>query len=109
MSCGIDHGGSLWAYLSAKQLSAALQAREISASEVLDYTIARIEALDGRLNSIVVRDFERVRTAAIEADIALGRGDRRALLGIPMTFKEAFNIAGLPTTWGIPRSKDFAP
>ncbi len=109
MGRGIDHGGSVWAYLSARELSAALQAREISALEVLDYTIARIEALDGRLNSVVVRDFERARTAAIEADIALGRGDRRPLLGIPMTFKEAFNIAGLPTTWGIPKSKDFVP
>ena len=33
----------------------------------------------------------------------------KPLLGIPMTVKESFNIAGLPTTWGIPQQKDFVP
>ena len=35
--------------------------------------------------------------AAIAADQALARGERRPLLGLPMTVKEAFNVAGLPT------------
>jgi Asp-tRNA(Asn)/Glu-tRNA(Gln) amidotransferase A subunit family amidase len=35
-----------------------------------------------------------------------GRGDLRPLLGVPMTVKESFNVAGLPTTWGIPPFKD---
>src|SRR4029077_18218010 len=39
---------------------------------------------------------------AVAADKALADGDRRALLGVPMTVKEAFNVAGLATTWGIP-------
>jgi amidase len=40
--------------------------------------IARIEALDGRINAVVVRDFERARVAAAAADVALanGAGDR---------------------------------
>jgi amidase len=71
--------------------------------------IARIEALDPRLNAVVVRDFARAREAANAADAALARGERRPLLGIPMTVKESFNIAGLPTTWGIPQFKDFMP
>jgi len=50
----------------------------------------------------VVRDFERARAAAIEADRALARGERGPLLGVPMTVKECANVAGLPTTWGIP-------
>ena len=37
------------------------------------------------------------------------RGDRRPLLGIPVTLKEPFNLAGLPTTWGYPAFKDFKP
>ena len=49
---------------------------------------------------MVVRDFDRARVAADAADAALGRGDRRPLLGLPMTVKEQFNVAGLPTTWG---------
>jgi len=91
------------------QLSEALQARKISALELADHMIARIEALDQRLNAVVVRDFERAREAAKAADIALVRGERRPLLGVPITIKESFNVAGLPTTWGIPQFKDFVP
>ena len=98
-----------WDYSTIKELTEALQARKISASELLEHTIARIEALDPRLNAVVVRDFERAREAASAADLALAVGDRRPLLGVPMTFKEAFNIAGLPTTWGFPQFKDFVP
>jgi amidase len=49
-----------------------------------------------------VRDFDRARAAADLADAALARGERRPLLGLPMTVKEMFNVAGLPTTWGFP-------
>ena len=38
---------------------------------------------------------------------ALARGERGPLLGVPMTVKESFNVAGLPTTWGIPSGKNF--
>jgi len=86
-----------------------LRSKELSAAELLDHTIERIEALDGRINAVVVRDFERAREAARAADDALSRGERRRLLGIPMTIKEAFNVAGLPTTWGFPQFKDFMP
>ena len=64
--------------------------------------ISRIEALDPKINAVVVRDFERARAAAEDADAALARGERRPLLGLPMTVKEQFNVAGLPTTWGFP-------
>jgi amidase len=102
-------GDSLWSYGTAKDLIDALQARKISAIELADHVIARIETLDPKLNAVVVRDFDRARDAAKMADAALARGERRALLGIPITFKEAFNVAGLPTTWGFPQFKDFVP
>jgi amidase len=100
---------SEWDYATIGQLTDALQARRISASELLEHTITRIEALDQRVNAVVVRDFERARKAAAAADVGLARGERRSLLGVPMTFKEAFNIAGLPTTWGFPQFKHFVP
>ena len=96
-------------YRTAEALVAALVARQISAVELTDHAIARIEALDGRINAVVVRDFERARAAAAQADKALAAGERRPLLGIPMTVKESFNVAGLPTTWGFPRGKDWRP
>jgi amidase len=100
---------SEWDYRTIKELIEALQARKISASELVEHAIARIEALDQRLNAVVVRDFERAREAATAADLSLARGEWRPLLGVPTTFKEAFNIAGLPTTWGFPQFKDFMP
>src|SRR5215475_6500609 len=100
---------SEWDYRTIKEVAAALQARKISALELTDHTIARIEALDARINAVVVCDFERARDAARAADAALARGETRALLGVPMTVKEAFNIVGLPTTWGMPESRDYMP
>jgi len=37
----------------------------------------------------------------------MARGERRPLLGLPMTVKEQFSVAGLPTTWGNPQFKDW--
>jgi amidase len=92
---------------STRELVAALAAREFSAAELLEETIARIERDDGPINAVPVRDFERARADAAAADEALGRGERRPLLGIPMTVKESYNVAGLPTTWGFPWSADW--
>jgi amidase len=100
---------SEWDFLTARELAAALRARRISASELLQQTVARVEAVDRRINAVVVRDFERAREAAKAADVALARGDEGALLGVPMTVKESFNVAGLPTTWGYAQFKNFKP
>ena len=98
-----------WAYCSAGELAESLQKRQVSALELTDRFIARIEALDGDLNAVPVRNFERAREAAKEADAALARGERLPLLGVPVTIKESYNIAGLPTTWGMPAFKGFVP
>jgi amidase len=100
---------SEWDYASIGAISDALRSRKLSACELLDHTIARIEVVDRRLNSIVVHDFDRAKGAAKAADAALARGDRRPLLGIPVTLKEPFNVAGLPSTWGFPQFRDFVP
>ena len=97
------------AYRSVSELRAMLDARQVSAKELLEHAIARIEANDSQINAVVVRDFEHARVSANAADAALARGERRPLLGIPMTVKEAFNVAGLPTTWGLPAGKDWRP
>jgi amidase len=101
-----DDTGGL-AYRTAGELAKALAERKISARELLDASIARIEALDPKINAVVVRDFDRARGAADAADAALARGERRPLLGLPMTVKEQFGVAGLPTTWGYPKFKDW--
>jgi amidase len=94
-------------YRSAADQVAALARREVSSAELLELSIARIEGMDSRINAVVVRDFDRAREAAKAADTALARGERRPLLGLPMTVKEGYRIAGLRTTWGLPAQKDF--
>ena len=89
-------------YATTRQTVAALRAGRISAAALLARAVARIEKFDPALNAVVVRDFERAREAARTADAALARGERRPLLGLPMTVKESHEIAGLPSTWGSP-------
>jgi amidase len=100
---------SQWSFKSATELSAALAAKKVSAVELTQDAIARIERHDDKINAICVRDFSRALEAAHAADAARGRGEAKPLLGIPMTVKESYNVAGLPTTWGFPPQKDFRP
>ncbi|MGI8815581.1 MAG: amidase [Pseudonocardia sp.] len=97
------------AYRSATGLLEAMATGEVSAVELADAAIARIEQHDATINAVCVRDFDRALAAARDADAARARGEVRPLLGVPMTIKESFNVAGLPTTWGIPAFKDFVP
>jgi amidase len=100
---------SRWSFATATELSAALAAKQVSALELAQHAIGRIERHDGKINAVCVRDFGRALDAARAADAARARGEAKPLLGIPMTVKESYNVAGLPTTWGIPAQKDFVP
>ena len=100
---------SQWSFKTAVELSEALRNKQVSAVELAEDAIGRIERHDGKINAVCVRDFERGLAAARAADAAIARGEHRPLLGIPMTVKESFNVAGLPTTWGFPPQKDFVP
>jgi amidase len=93
-------------FATAAELTTAMDAGQVSATELTEAAIARINALDGMINAICVPDFERARVAARAADAARAGGDSRPLLGVPMTVKESFDVAGLPTTWGIPPFKN---
>ena len=90
---------------TADDLVMAVAGRQVSSRELVDNAISRVEALDPKINAVVVRDFERARAAADAADAALAKGESRALLGVPMTVKEHYAVAGLPTTRGDPKYK----
>jgi amidase len=92
-------------YQNIAEMRAELTAKRVSALELAEQAIARIEQLDGKINAIIARDFDRAREAARAADASRALGDDRPLLGIPVTVKESFNLAGLPTTWGVPGSE----
>lgn len=93
-------------FLPAKRQAALIRTGVIGCRELLDHYIARVERLNERINAIVVRDFERARKRATALDRDRSKGQTGNLHGVPMTIKESFDIAGLPTTWGIPALRD---
>ncbi|WP_341712761.1 amidase family protein [Erythrobacter sp.] len=83
----------------ALETAAMIRRGELSPHEAVEAAIARIEHLDAHINAVVVTDFERALETAKAMD-ARQAGDDQPLFGVPMTVKESFNIAGLPTTFG---------
>jgi Asp-tRNA(Asn)/Glu-tRNA(Gln) amidotransferase A subunit family amidase len=75
--------------MNAVEIAAAVRERRVSAAEVLEEHVARIEALNPELNAIVVLDLERARREA-------ARPRPGPLSGVPFTVKEAIESAGLP-------------
>lgn len=98
------------AFLTAVELSHLIRKKKISSVELTSHYIDRIERLDGDINAVVVRDFERARDAARAADKALSDGaEQGPLHGVPMTIKEQYHVAGLPTTFGHPALANNVP
>ncbi len=90
-------------FAPATTLLRALRQGEVSAVELLDLHLRRIERYHPTLNAIVTPDYERARQAAQEADAARARGEDAPLLGLPLTIKDCINVQGLPSTAGVPR------
>jgi amidase len=87
---------------SATALGAAIRTREIGCRELLEHYLARVERYNPALNAIIVTDLGGARQRADAADAALAHGESwGALHGLPMTVKESFDVAGMPTTWGL--------
>jgi amidase len=90
-------------FRSARQLAADIRKKRIGCLELLELYVARMERHDRALNAIVVRDVDRARERARAADRAVAKGQLWGPLhGVPMTVKESYDVAGLPTTWGLP-------
>ncbi len=73
---------------------------ELSARELAEHYLGRIAEVDERLHAVVASDPEVVLKRADEADLARRAGDRRPLLGLPVTIKDSIDVAGLPCTGG---------
>jgi amidase len=97
-------------FSSARSMAAAVQAREISARELLELHLARIAAVNGDVNAIVSLDPERAREAAVAADERLASGAPVGPLhGLPFAFKDTHAVAGWRTTYGSPVRADHVP
>jgi amidase len=87
--------------LTARGLARRLKRRQLSAVEALEAHFERIEKHNPVLHAVVSLDAERARVSAKAADDALRRGETWGPLhGVPMTLKDAHDVAGLRTTVG---------
>jgi len=90
------------AFKSATELVAMLRDKQVSPAELFAEYQARIKRYNGKLNAIIWQD------PNAEAAVRNARTDT-LLAGLPMTVKEAFDLAGSPTTWGIPELRNNIP
>ncbi|MBX3577461.1 MAG: amidase [Rhizobiaceae bacterium] len=85
--------------LSIAEAGAALRSRTVSAVELTEASLARIDALDPTLKSFILVTRERAREEAKTADAELASGiDRGPLHGIPYGLKDIYDVAGIATT-----------
>jgi amidase len=92
----------LWT-MSACELAAGIARKNFSCSEVVEAHLRRIEAVNPSVNAIVKTLSEEARRGAAEADGKVAAGEALGPLhGVPFTIKENIDVAGLPTTWGVP-------
>ena len=90
-------------YRSANELATLVASGAVSALELADEHIARIERDDPRVNAVVVRRFEAARDEARAIDAARLRGEHVGpLAGVPITVKECFDLQGTASTFGHP-------
>ncbi len=96
------NGAPLW-QRSARELAARIACGELSAVEVAEAHIARIGGANPALNAVVVRRFDEARREAEAADAHRAAGDPIGPLhGVPVVVKECLDLAGTPTTGGLP-------
>jgi amidase len=89
------------AFVGARELVRSIRKKELSSVEVTEYFLQRIERYNGPLNAVVTVDAEGARKAALAADSVSARGATLGPLhGLPMTVKDAFEVAGMRTTAG---------
>jgi aspartyl-tRNA(Asn)/glutamyl-tRNA(Gln) amidotransferase subunit A len=82
------------------ELAGALEAKKVSSVELTRAFLARIQRLNGELNAFITVDPERSLADARRADERRARGEKGALLGIPVGFKDIYCTKGQRTTCG---------
>ncbi len=96
--------------LSATGIVAKIKNGELTSRAVTEHFIARIEAVNPKINAVVIDFFERARAAADAADRAVANGDRLGRLhGLPFTIKECFDFEDSPSTLGVLARKNDRP
>lgn len=91
----------------ATELAGLIRARTVSAREVAEAALGRLEAVNPGLNAVVECRPEAVRARADAVDAAIGRGEEPGpLAGVPVTVKVNTDQAGFATTNGLRSLRD---
>jgi fatty acid amide hydrolase len=96
--------------MSGVELARAIASGAISAIEAVEAHIARIEAVNPKLNAVVVTRYGEARAEARAVDERRARGEPLGPLGgVPVTIKESLDVIGMPSTYGlVSRAKTLA-
>src|SRR6516164_1812 len=87
--------------MSAAEIAKAVRGGEVSAAEVTDAHLARIEEVDGRIHAFLHVAADQARQAARAVDRRRAAGeDLGALAGVPLALKDVFTTKDMPTTCG---------
>ncbi len=96
-------------YASIRDLGQRFRERKLSPVELTTALLERIEALEPKLHTFVTVTAERALADAKAAEAALGRGDTRPLLGIPVGYKDLYFTRGIKTTAGSALLENWVP
>ena len=96
--------------LSAIELAARIRRKDVSARDVMEAHLTRIERVNPQVNAIVTLVADRAMADAARADEATVRGDVSGVLhGLPVAHKDLIETAGIRTTKGSPFYRDTVP
>src|SRR5580700_1370050 len=99
-----------FAWDSAATIAAAVSAGRVSATHIVEATLARIRERDPLLNSFTAVTEQRALLRAEAVDASYARGERLGpLAGVPFAVKNLFDVAGLPTLAGSKINRDAHP
>ncbi len=89
------------AFAGAARQAMLVRRGDVSARELVELYLERIERLDPLLNAYRVVFSERARAEADQADGRARAGDTRPLLGVPIAIKDDCDVAGEATGFGL--------
>ncbi len=97
-------------FASAKSMARAIQDKEVSAVELVEAHLRRIDEVNPHLNAVVTLAGDRALAEAREADASFAKGESKGPLhGVPMTVKDSHDTEGIVSTGGTTGRTTFVP
>jgi len=88
--------------LTATEAVVALRSGDLSAKELIDASIKRSEEVDGSVNALPIKCYDRALDQAVALDLRREAENPRSLCGLPIAVKDYNDVGGIVTTYGSP-------